>query len=71
MCSKYGQAIYRSVYGRITDSTGLAIATATITVKGVTRGIAVRAPTNSLGDLFLRLQSSSDGPAGRAQDLSG
>ena len=45
-----GQAIYGSVYGQITDSSGAAIANATITVKNVAKGTSVNATTNSVGE---------------------
>ena len=48
--SLWGQAIYGSVYGQITDSSGAAIANATVTVKNVAKGTSVQTTTNSIGE---------------------
>jgi Carboxypeptidase regulatory-like domain len=48
--SLWGQAIYGSIYGQITDSTGAAIANATITVTDVSKGTSVQATTSSIGE---------------------
>jgi outer membrane receptor protein involved in Fe transport len=45
-----GQAIYGSIYGQITDSTGAVVANATVTVKNVAKGISVQATTSSIGE---------------------
>ncbi len=45
-----GQAIYGSIYGQVTDSSGAAIANATVTVKDVAKGTSVQATTNSIGE---------------------
>jgi hypothetical protein len=48
--SLWGQAIYGSIYGQITDNTGAAIANAKVTVKDVGKGTSVQATTNSIGE---------------------
>jgi Carboxypeptidase regulatory-like domain/TonB dependent receptor len=48
--SLWGQAIYGSIYGQVTDSSGAAIASATVTVKDVAKGTSVQATTNSVGE---------------------
>ncbi len=48
--SLWGQAIYGSIYGQITDSSGAAIANATVTVKNVAKGTSVQTTTNSIGE---------------------
>jgi hypothetical protein len=48
--SLWGQAIYGSIYGQVTDSSGAAIANATVTVKNVAKGTSVQATTNSVGE---------------------
>jgi hypothetical protein len=48
--SLQGQAIYGSIYGQITDSSGAAIANATITVKNVAKGTSVTATTSAVGE---------------------
>ena len=48
--SLWGQAIYGSIYGQITDSSGAAIPNATVTVKDVAKGTSVQAITNSVGE---------------------
>jgi hypothetical protein len=45
-----GQAIYGSIYGQITDSTGAAIPNATVLVKNVAKGTSVQSTTNSQGE---------------------
>ncbi len=46
----WGQAIYGSIYGQVTDSSGAAIANATVTVKDVAKGTSVQTTTNSIGE---------------------
>jgi len=46
----WAQAIYGSIYGQITDSTGAAIANATVTVTDVTKGTSVQVTTSSIGE---------------------
>jgi len=48
--SLWGQAIYGSIYGQVTDSSGAAIANATVTVKDVAKGTSVQTTTNSIGE---------------------
>src|ERR1700687_1781097 len=48
--SLWGQAIYGSIYGQVTDSSGAAIANATVTVKDVSKGTSVQTTTNSIGE---------------------
>ena len=50
VASLRGQAIYGSIYGQVTDSSGAAIANATVTVKDVAKGTSVQAITNSIGE---------------------
>ena len=50
VASLWGQAIYGSIYGQVTDSSGAAIANATVTVKDVAKGTSVQATTNSIGE---------------------
>ena len=45
-----GQAIYGSVYGQITDSSGAAIPNATVTVRNVAKGTSVQATTTAVGE---------------------
>jgi Carboxypeptidase regulatory-like domain/TonB dependent receptor len=45
-----GQAIYGSIYGQVTDSSGAAVPNATVTVKNVAKGTSVQATTNSIGE---------------------
>src|SRR6266576_1121420 len=45
-----GQAIYGSIYGQITDSTGAAVPNATVLVKNVAKGTSVQSTTNSQGE---------------------
>jgi len=46
----WGQAIYGSIYGQVTDSAGAVVANATITVKDVAKGTSVQSTTNSIGE---------------------
>jgi len=46
----WGQAIYGSIYGQVTDSSGAAIANATVTVKNVTKGTSVQVTTTAIGE---------------------
>src|ERR1700690_673809 len=46
----WAQASYGSVFGQITDSSGAAIANATVTAKDVTKGTSVQGTTNSVGE---------------------
>ncbi len=48
--SLWGQAIYGSIYGQVTDSSGAAIPNATVTVKDVAKGTSVQTVTNSVGE---------------------
>ena len=48
--SLWGQAIYGSIYGQVTDSSGAAIANATVTVKDVAKGTSVQVTTDSIGE---------------------
>src|SRR6266567_4534685 len=48
--SLWAQAIYGSIYGQITDSTGAAIANATVTVTDVTKGTSVQVTTSPIGE---------------------
>ena len=48
--SLWGQAIYGSIYGQVTDSSGAAIVNATVTVKNVAKGTSVQTTTNSVGE---------------------
>ncbi len=48
--SAYGQNVYGSIYGTVTDSTGAAIPNATITVTDETKGTSVTAQSNGTGD---------------------
>ena len=48
--SLWGQAIYGSVFGQVTDATGAGIANATITVTDVTKNTSVQSTTNSTGE---------------------
>jgi Carboxypeptidase regulatory-like domain/TonB dependent receptor len=50
VASLWGQAIYGSIYGQVTDSTGAAIANATVTVKDVSKGTSVQVTTSSIGE---------------------
>jgi len=45
-----GQAIYGSIFGQVTDSTGAAVANATVTVTDVAKGISVQATTSAIGE---------------------
>jgi hypothetical protein len=51
--SLWGQAVYGSLYGQVTDSTGAALANATVTVTDVTKGTQVQATTNSVGEYLV------------------
>jgi hypothetical protein len=46
----WGQAIYGSIYGQVTDSSGAGIANATITVKDVEKGTSVQSTSSSIGE---------------------
>ena len=46
----WGQAIYGSIYGQVTDASGAAIANATVTVTNVAKGTSVQTTTNSVGE---------------------
>ncbi len=48
--SLWGQAIYGSIYGQVTDSSGAAVANATVTVKNVTKGTSVQVTTTAIGE---------------------
>ena len=48
--SLWGQAIYGSIYGQVTDNTGAAIKNAPITVTDVTKGTSVQVNANELGE---------------------
>src|SRR5450755_376462 len=48
--SLWGQAIYGSIYGQVTDSTGAGIPNATVTVKNVDKGTAVQTTSSSIGE---------------------
>ncbi len=48
-----GQAIYGSVYGQVTDSTGAAVPNATVTVSDESKGTAVQATTNANGEYLV------------------
>ena len=45
----HAQAVYGSVFGTVTDSSGAVVAKATVTVTDVTKGTAVTAQTNETG----------------------
>ncbi len=44
------QSVYGSIFGTVTDSTGAAVAGATITVKDEAKGTVVTATSNGAGD---------------------
>jgi hypothetical protein len=44
------QAIYGSIYGQVTDSSGAVVAKATVTVKDVDKGTSVQATSSSIGE---------------------
>jgi Carboxypeptidase regulatory-like domain len=46
----WGQAVYGSVYGQITDASGAGIANATVSAKDVTKGTSIQGTTNSTGE---------------------
>ena len=46
----FGQTVYGSIYGTVTDSTGAAIPGATITVTDVQKGVSVKVQSNASGD---------------------
>src|ERR1017187_9626899 len=48
--SLWGQAIYGSIYGQVTDSTGAGIPNATVTVKNVDKGTSVQTTSSSIGE---------------------
>jgi outer membrane receptor protein involved in Fe transport len=49
----FGQAVYGSIYGTVTDSTGAAIPDATVTVKDEAKGISVTAQSNGAGEFTI------------------
>ena len=49
-CSLHAQAVYGSLYGTVTDSTGAVVPNATVTVTDVSKGTAVTATANASGD---------------------
>jgi outer membrane receptor protein involved in Fe transport len=46
----FGQAVYGSIFGNVTDATGAAVPGATITVTDVAKGTSVTTQSNSTGD---------------------
>jgi len=46
----FGQSVYGSVYGTVTDATGAAVPGATVTVTDVTKGTTVTVQSNGSGD---------------------
>jgi hypothetical protein len=46
----WAQAIYGSIYGQVTDSSGAAVVNATVTVKDVSKGTSVQVTTTSVGE---------------------
>jgi hypothetical protein len=48
--SLWGQAIYGSIYGQVTDSTGAGIPNATVTVNDVDKGTSVQTTSSSIGE---------------------
>jgi hypothetical protein len=46
----FGQAVYGSIYGTVTDATGAAVPGATVTVTDVAKGTAVTGQSNGSGD---------------------
>ena len=48
-CSAYGQAIYGSLYGTVTDSSGAAVPNATVTVTDTEKGTTQTVTTNGTG----------------------
>src|ERR1700722_8883319 len=51
--SAFGQAVYGSIYGTVTDSTGAAIPDATITVTDEAKGTSVTAQSNGSGEFTI------------------
>jgi outer membrane receptor protein involved in Fe transport len=49
----FGQAVYGSIYGSVTDSTGAAIPDATVTVKDDAKGTSVTAQSNGAGEFTI------------------
>jgi hypothetical protein len=49
-CSLHAQAVYGSLYGTVSDSTGAVVPNATITVTDVAKGTSVTATANASGD---------------------
>jgi outer membrane receptor protein involved in Fe transport len=49
----FGQAVYGSIYGSVTDSTGAAIPDATVTVKDEAKGTSVTAQSNGAGEFTI------------------
>jgi hypothetical protein len=52
--SLWGQAIYGSIYGQVTDSTGAVVANATVIAKDVSKGTSVESTTNSVGEYSIQ-----------------
>ncbi len=48
--SSFGQAVYGSIFGTVTDTTGAVVPNATVTVSDSAKGTAVTATTNSSGE---------------------
>lgn len=48
--SLWGQAIYGSIYGQVTDGTGAVVSNATVTVKDVDKGTSVEATSSAIGE---------------------
>jgi hypothetical protein len=48
--SLWGQAVYGSIYGQVTDITGAGIPNATVTVKNVDKGTSVQTTSSSIGE---------------------
>lgn len=46
----FGQAVYGSIFGTVTDTTGAAVPGATVTVTDVTKGTTVTGQSNGTGD---------------------
>ena len=49
----FGQAVYGSIFGTVTDSTGAVVPNATITVTDAAKGTSVTAQSNSSGDFSI------------------
>src|ERR1700761_9642012 len=48
--ASFGQAVYGSLYGTVTDNTGAALPGATVTVTDTNKGISVTAQANEAGE---------------------